>query len=41
MAGDRAAASETGDVQASGVPHGDATRDRFAGTEMGDAQVGG
>ena len=41
MVGDGAAALETSDAQVSGGPHGETTRDRYAGTETGDAQVGG
>ena len=38
---DRAAASEIGDTQVSRGPGGDKTQDWYAGTELGDSQVGG
>ena len=41
MAGYEAAISETGDAHMSGVPHGEMTLERYAGTETGDAQVCG
>ena len=41
ITGYMASALETGDAQVSGGPRGETTRDWYAGTETGDAQVGG
>ena len=41
MSGDGSKALDIGNAQVSGGPRGDTTQDRYAGTETGDAQVGG
>ena len=41
MAGYGAASLDTGDAQVSGGTRGETMRDKYYGTETGDAQVGG